>query len=371
MHPTTPLRIVVVCPSWVGDAVMATPALGLIRRSLPGATIGLLCKPGVAPILDGLGVYDELITMHPGGVMGHKHSASKLRMRGFDTVLLLTNSFSSALIARMAGAPRRIGYDRDARHLLLTHRLTAPKTDDGKWAIVPAVDYYWHAAETLIAMTTGERVDDLRPADEAGAHRLPAGTYLELVSTQRDREEADDVLARAGVLDRPYAVLNPGGNNEAKRWPADRFAALADHLEESHGLRVLISGSPGEAELASSIASMAKSEPVSLPALGMTLGSLKSIIERSELLVTNDTGPRHIAAAFGVPMVTMFGPTDHRWTTIPTRPEGPETVLVADPELPLTESANDHPERCRVDRIGLDSVVRSVDRLLTAARSGA
>ena len=109
---------------------------------------------------------------------------------------------------------------------MLTHRLTAPKTDDGKWAIVPAVDYYWHAAETLIAMTTGERVDDLRPADEAGAHRLPAGTYLELVSTQRDREEADDVLARAGVLDRPYAVLNPGGNNEAKRWPADRFAAL-------------------------------------------------------------------------------------------------------------------------------------------------
>ncbi|MFI4892032.1 MAG: glycosyltransferase family 9 protein [Phycisphaerales bacterium JB058] len=371
LHPTTPLRIVVVCPSWVGDAVMATPALGLIRRSLPGATIGALCKPGVAPILDGLDVYDELITMHPGGVMGHKHSASKLRMRGYDTVLLLTNSFTTALIARMAGAPRRIGYDRDARHLLLTHRLTAPKTDEGKWAIVPAVDYYWHAAETLIAMTTGERVDDLRPADESGAHRLPAGTYMELACTPRDRQEADDVLARAGVLDRPYAVLNPGGNNEAKRWPADRFAALADHLEGTHGLRVLISGSPAEADLASSIAKMAKTEPIALPTLGMTLGSLKSIIERSELLVTNDTGPRHIAAAFGVPMVTLFGPTDHRWTTIPTRPEGPETVLVADPELPLAESANDHPERCRVDRIGLDSVARSVDRLLSAARSGA
>jgi len=371
LPPSTPLRIVIVCPSWVGDAVMATPAIGLVRRSLPGATIGLLCKPGVAPIMNGLEFFDELIVMHPGGVMGHKHTASKLRLRGFDTALLLTNSFSSALIVRMAGAPRRMGYDRDARHLLLTHRLTAPKTDEGKWAIVPAVDYYWHAAESLIALTTGERAHELRAADESGAHRLPQGTYLELVSTATDRAEADEVLAKAGVLDRPYAVLNPGGNNTAKRWPAERFAKLADHLGRAHGLRVLISGSPGEAALTELVAKLAETEPVELPALGMSLGSLKSIIERSELLVTNDTGPRHIAAAFGVPMVTLFGPTDHRWTTIPTRPEGPETVLVADPELPLTESANDHPERCRVDRIGLDAAVRSVDRLLAMARSGA
>lgn len=371
LSPNSPLRIVIVCPSWVGDAVMATPALGLVRRRLPGAMIGLLCKPGVASIMRGLGLFDDLIVMHPGGVMGHKHTASKLRLRGFDTALLLTNSFSSALTVRMAGAPRRMGYDRDARHLLLTHRLTAPKTDEGKWAIVPAVDYYWHAAEALVALTTGERVRELRAADESGAHRLPAGTYLELVCTAEDRAEADGVLGKAGALDRPYAVLNPGGNNPEKRWPAERFAALADHLDRQRGLRVLINGGPGEDGLARSVASMCGSEPVVLPGLGVTLGSLKSIIERAEVLVTNDTGPRHVAAALGVPMVTLFGPTDHRWTTIPTRPEGPETVLVADPELPLTESANDHPERCRVDRIELDSVVRSVDRLLAAARSEA
>lgn len=371
LPPSTPLRIVIVCPSWVGDAVMATPALRLVRERLPGATIGVLCKPGVAPILAGLDSFDEMIVMHPGGVMGHKHTAAKLRLRGFDTALLLTNSFSSALIVRMAGAPRRMGYDRDARHLLLTHRLTAPKTDEGKWAIVPAVDYYWHAAEALVALTTGERVRELRAADESGAHRLPAGTYLELVCTAQDRLEADGVLARAGVLDRPYAVLNPGGNNPEKRWPADRFAALADHLERERGLRVLINGGPSEAELAREVAGLCGCEPVVLPGLGVTLGSLKSIVERAEVVVTNDTGPRHIAAALGVPMVTLFGPTDHRWTTIPTRPGGPETVLVADPELPLTESANDHPERCRVDRIGVESVVRSVDRLLAAARSGA
>ena len=199
LHPTTPLRIVVVCPSWVGDAVMATPALGLIRRSLPGATIGAFCKPGVAPILDGLDVYDELITMHPGGVMGHKHSASKLRMRGYDTVLLLTNSFSTALIARMAGAPRRIGYDRDARHLLLTHRLTAPKTDEGKWAIVPAVDYYWHAAETLIAMTTGSALSQMR-SWFGRCHRHRAGAQKGYPSRRAIQVAAGAVSARVHVV---------------------------------------------------------------------------------------------------------------------------------------------------------------------------
>lgn len=362
--PGTPLRIVVVCPSWVGDVVMATPALRLIRDTLPGATLSLLAKPGAAPMLDGLDLYDELITMHPGGVMGHKHTATKVRQRNFDTALLLTNSFSSALVIRMAGVPRRMGYDRDARHLLLTHRLIAPKADDGKWAIVPAVDYYWHAATALVQIGTEKPLDDLEPANELGAHRLPPATYMQLTPTDKDREEADAVLQKADAFDRPYAVINPGGNNPAKRWPAERFAALADHLENTHRLRVLINGGPAEVELARSIANAATTSPAVLPELGTTLGSLKSIVGRSSVLVTNDTGPRHIAAAMGVPMVTLFGPTDHRWTTIPTRPSGPETVLLADPELPLSESANDHPERCRVDRIELETVVRSVDRLL-------
>ena len=343
---------------------MATPALRLIRDALPGATLSLLAKPSAVAMLDGLDLFDELLTMHPGGVMGHKHTATKIRHRNFDTALLLTNSFSSALVIRMAGVPRRIGYDRDARHLLLTHRLIAPKADDGTWAIVPAVDYYWHAATALVQIGTEKPLGDLQPANELGAHRLPAATYMRLASTDKDRAEADSVLQSANAFDRPYAVLNPGGNNPAKRWPAERFAALADHLEHAHSLRVLINGGPAEAELARSIAEAATSSPAVLPELGITLGSLKSIVGRASVLVTNDTGPRHIAAAMGVPMVTLFGPTDHRWTTIPTRPAGPETVLLADPELPLSESANDHPDRCRVDRIELETVVRSVDRLL-------
>ncbi len=362
--PETPLRLLVVAPSWVGDVVMATPALRRIREALPGATIGVLHKPGVGAVLESLDSFDELIAAHPGGMMGHKHSAAKLRQRQFDTALLLTNSFSTALTTRMAGIPRRIGYDRDGRGVLLTHRLRAPKTSDGAWAMVPAVDYYWHAASALLNGPCGTLTHDLEPANQAGDHRLPHGAFMELGVSDADEAKADELLRAAGIDGERFAILNPGGNNPAKRWPAARFAELADWLSRERGMAVLINGSPAEAELAGEIAALAATGPRSLPELGGTIGGLKALVRRSAVLVTNDTGPRHFAAALGTPLVTLFGPTDHRWTTIPTRPGGPEAILTADPTLPAGESANDHPERCRVDRIGLDRVTEAVARVL-------
>jgi heptosyltransferase-2 len=139
-------------------------------------------------------------------------------------------------------------------------------------------------------------------------------------------------------------------------------------------LRVLVNGSPGEAALTEEIAAAGNGllgsgggespSVASLATLGITIGSLKGVVRRAALMVTNDTGPRHIAAAFGVPLVSLFGPTDHRWTTIPTRPGGPEAVLLADPTLPEELMADDHPERCRVDRIEIESVWAAVERVL-------
>ena len=365
-----PLHVLIVAPSWVGDVVMATPALRRVRTALRGATIALLHKPGIAGVVEGfdapeaeggLGLVDELIVSHPGGVMGHKHTAAKLRHGRFDTALLLTNSFSTALTARMAGIPRRIGYDRDGRGLLLTHRLRAPRAGGG-WAMVPAVDYYWHAAGALVAQPTGTADRELEPANERGEHRLPVGVCLELAVSERDEAAADALLRRAEIDGERFAILNPGGNNPAKRWPADRFAELARWLRDERGLRVLVNGSPAEADLTASIAEAGGG--VGLPAIGGTLGGLKALVRRAAVLVTNDTGPRHFAAALGTPLVTLFGPTDHRWTTIPTRPGAREAILTADPDLPLRESANDHPERCRVDRIGLERVRSAVDEVL-------
>lgn len=328
---------------------MATPTFRLLRHTLRGSFIGALVRPGIDQLLAGLDVFDEVHVAAPGGVMGPKHAAAKVRHRRYDTALLLTNSFSSALITRLAGIRHRIGYERDARGLLLTHKLGAPKRADGSWAPVAAVRYYDTLAQAFLAPD----------ADDSPR-------FMELASTPEQSAASADVLSRAGITsDTRFAILNPGGNDAAKRWPPDRFIEAGKHLAQRHALRVLVNGSPGERDLVGSIAQACGG--VSLTDLGITLGSLKGVVARACVMLTNDTGPRHIAAALGVPLVSLFGPTDHRWTVIPTRPGAPEELLRADPTLPESELANDHPERCRVDRIATADVVAALDRVLTNA----
>ncbi|MFG0305412.1 MAG: glycosyltransferase family 9 protein [Phycisphaerales bacterium JB040] len=360
--PAKPHRLLIVLPSWVGDVVMATPALRRVRDALPGAFIGGLLRPGIDRVLGGSGLLDEMHVFRPHGMMAPKKAASLVRPRRYDTALLLTNSFSTALVTRLAFIPRRVGYDRDARTMLLTQKLRPPRNPGGGWRMVPAVNYYWAASE---AMLTGELPElDTGPFDNAerAPMILPDDARMELGLTDEDRADAQQTLASSGVDEgEPIALLNPGGNNPAKRWPASRFSTLADWLAKERGLRVLINGSPGELELCREIASGADSDPVVLAEHAHTLGGLKAICARASLMVTNDTGPRHIAAAFGIPLVSLFGPTDARWTTIP---HDREAVLVADPDLDPSESANDHPERCRVDRIEVERVLEAVGRVL-------
>lgn len=346
-----PLRLLIVLPSWVGDAVMATPTLREIRGAFPGIFIGGLVRPGIDQILAGTPLIDEFHVEHPTGVLGPKFVAARLRPRRYDTALLLTNSFSTALITRIAGIPRRIGYNRDARGILLTDMIDAPRRADGRYAPVPAVDYYLRLARQLLL------------ADRAGTGTLP----MELGLTESQDREAVQILERAGVGSQPFAILNPGGNKVEKRWPAERFAWLARELRDRRGFSVLVNGSPGEREVVEAIVTGAGERVVGLHTLGMTLGSLKGVVKRARLMVTNDTGPRHIAAAMGIPVVSLFGPTDPKWTTIPHHPSGPEVELVADPTLPESEVSDDHPERCRIDRISQDAVFAAVERVLAQA----
>lgn len=364
-----PPRLLVVMPSWVGDAVMATPALRLVRRALPGSFIGGLVRPGIDQLLAGLPFFDELHVERAHGVMGPKRVAAAVRPRRYDAALLFTNSFSSALTSRLAGVPRRIGYDRDGRGLLLTDRLTPLRRRDvepfrrsasnlSEWAPVPACRYYWELTAAMLR-AIGEAAPT---ADRMGP--------MELAVTADEERAAAAILDRAGLTPDPstrrrpgFVVLNPGGNDAAKRWPGDRFAALASHLFEKYNLRPVINGSPGEAELVGAIAAAcsAESRPIELPKLGITLASLKGIVRLARLMVTNDTGPRHIAAAVGTPVVSLFGPTDHRWTKIPFEHE---QLIVADPTLPEEEVSNDHPERCAITKIELDRVIAACKQLL-------
>ena len=289
-----PRRLLVVQPSWVGDAVMATPALRALRRRLPGAHVSLLLRRNLRPIYRGLPVADRLLTYRRGASTARL--AGRLRAGRFDAAVLLPGSFRSALLVRAAGVPRRIGYDRDGRGFLLTDKLV-PLRDAGRFVPVPAVKSYLALAAHLGATPDHER--------------------LELAVTGRDEREGAATLRRAGLGDvGRLAVLNPGASyGSAKCWPPGYFAKVADTLA-GRGWAVALSGGPGERAILREILKLCRQPVADLPAAGLTLGGLKAVLRRAGLLLTGDTGPRHMAAALGTPVVTLFGPTDPAWTVI-------------------------------------------------------
>jgi ADP-heptose:LPS heptosyltransferase len=181
-----------------------------------------------------------------------------------------------------------------------------------------------------------------------------------------DAQRAEAARLLEGVS-RPYAVLCPGANKAAKRWPAERFAAVADALA-GLGLAAVATGAPGEREVVAEVSRAAAVPVLDLVQRGLGIGSLKAVIADAALCVTNDTGPRHVAAALGTPVVTLFGPTDHRWTTI----ECPhEQILVAEPFLPEPLVADDHARHCAITRIPVADVLAAAERLLSGRREGA
>lgn len=327
-------RLVVVMPTWVGDTVMATPSLRALRLALPKTEIVGLMRPEFVDLLRGTTFCDRLEPSDHRGLLAPIASARTIRALQPDAVLLLPNSFRWGLAAWLSRAAIRVGYARDGRGVLLTH---APTSD--RRAVISTRDHYLRLVGKVVAL---ESVD----------------SSLELGVTAAQRSAADEVL---GDVHGAFALLVPGGNRPDKRWPAERFAQLADAIREAHGFTIVATGSPGERDIIAAITAAAKAPIIDLSRRPLTLGSLKAVIERAALVVTNDTGPRHIAAALRRPLVTLFGPTDHRWTTIdcPT-----EAILLAEPFLTDRDVADRHPERCRINRIAVGDVLAAVAQVL-------
>lgn len=306
-----PAKILIVQPSWVGDAVMATPALRAIRQLYPDAHISYLLRRYVKPIYAGMPWADQLLTYRTGRTKakagkGFFDVANRLRRGKFDMAILLPNSFKTALICKMAGIDRIIGYDRDGRGFLISDKLL-PVKERGKFLPTPIVKYYLGIAHYL-----GSKERDIR---------------LELFVTDHEKQEAREVFRRAGLDpdlarpasrgERPLIMFNPGAQyGAAKCWLPEYFAKLADRFSQELGATVLLSASPRERAIVGAIQRHLAHPVVDLSTMGLTLGSLKEIVRRCDLMVTNDTGPRHIAAAFDVPVVTIFGPTHPEWTEI-------------------------------------------------------
>ena len=308
---TIPQKILVVQPNWVGDAVMATPALRALRELYPDAQISYLMRRYVKPIYAGMPWADQLITYRTGRTRakagkGTFDLAARLRSGHFDMAILLPNSFRTALICKMAAIDRVVGYDREGRSFLLTDRLLVAK-EKGKFVPTPLIKTYLGMAHYL----------------GSGARDLS----LKLFITDSERRLARQVLNRCGLdaeIDRPgggggrpLILLNPGAQyGAAKCWLPEHFARLGDRLTEELGAQVLLSSAPKERRIVETVLQQMKHPAIDLAIHGLTLGALKEIVRRCDLMITNDTGPRHIAAALNVPVVTIFGPTHPQWTEI-------------------------------------------------------
>jgi heptosyltransferase-2 len=286
-------------PNWVGDVVMATPAIRAVRTRFPAARLLAVCRPYVAATLDGARWFDDVILFDKNGPRARREVGviRRLRREGVDAAVLFPNSFRSAAVAALGRCRRRIGLDRYGRGLLLTDRLTPTLGPSGRRVPTPAIDDYNRLVRCL-------RVPD-------------PGHRMELFTTPADEAAADGVWAELGLFRHSEVVglNNSGAFGAAKLWPTAHFAKLARNLVDRRGSAVLVVCGPNERDTAREIVQLADRPGVkSLADHALSLGLTKACVRRLDAFVTTDSGPRHFAASFDVPMVTLFGPTFIEWT---------------------------------------------------------
>jgi heptosyltransferase-2 len=293
------MKIAVFLPNWVGDVVMATPALRTLRQHFAQAHIVGVCKPYVAGVLDGMPWFDLRMSLDRTGPWSVRWPAVAwtLRRAHVDLAVLFANTFRSALVAAMAGCKRRAGFNRHGRGALLTDRLEFARDEFGQLKPSPILDDYNRLAQAIGCP--------------------PPGRRLELFTTPADEIAADAVRDKFRLSDqRELICLNPGAAfGSSKHWPVESFVRLAQDLVDRRDCQVLVLCGPGERDLARQIAALsARPDVHSLADERLSLGLTKALVRRCRLLVTTDSGPRHFAAAFDRPVVTLFGPTHIAWT---------------------------------------------------------
>lgn len=287
-------RILIRCPHWIGDMVAATAAIRCLRRNYPNAHLALLLDDYVAGVAEHAPWCDELVRLPKARrtARGFLDAVGRLRARPPDDLaLLLTHSFSSALLARLSGARRRVGHARGGRAWLLTDAVPWPRSDVHP-VYVPKVELY----SDLLRYLGCEGAEDDRP---------------EVFTSAEDEAQAERILVGCGrdPARRLLAVVPGAAYGASKLWPPERFAAAADRLAERHGLQALLVTGPGERAIADDIARRMTSLPLRLPEGGPTFGALKALLRRCALMLCNDTGPRHLGIALDLPVVVLMGPT--------------------------------------------------------------
>jgi heptosyltransferase II len=342
------MKILIRATNWVGDAIMALPALRAVRGRFPDALMAVVARPYVADLYRDQGICDQLIVYDPQGehkgLQGRERLAAKLREQKFDAALLLQNAFDAAWLAWRAKIPERIGYARDSRSLLLTKAVLVPKLGE-----ISAHEQYYYL-ELL------RRVGWL--------DSFPNETFITLRVSDVKRSSAAQFLRNAGSrLDVLRIAIGAGASyGSAKCWPPDSFTELANRLQAERDCDVILFGTVAEASVSSAIASGMHRPPIDLT--GKTaIADLPALLSQCHLFVGNDSGAMHVAAAVGLPVVAVFGPTDPRGTA----PVTPRCAIVQ--EKPycspcfLRRCPTDH--RC-MDKITPDIVEAAVKPWLSS-----
>jgi heptosyltransferase-2 len=332
------MKVLVRVPNWIGDSVLALPAIESIVNHFSGAEVWLNASDWVKDVFSPDAGIAGILPLSPVSSLNSlSATARQLKGRRFETGILLTNSFASALLFFLAGIPERWGYAADGRSPLLTKAVRRVRADSPRHQ----VHYY---LDLLSGLGLTIRPPELRLA-------VPPG----------EKEWARKRLLELGIdSERPLVILSPGaGYGPAKRWPASRFARLAALFQAKNDAAVLIIGSPGEADIAESLVSSMEKKPAVLTGQ-TTLPQLLGLVSLASLFVSNDSGPMHLANALRVPVVAIFGPTDPE-VTGPF--ERPAAVIKKDvPCWPCSYRACPYDHRC-MTRIEPEEVHRTAASL--------
>jgi len=298
------MKIGIFLPNWLGDVVMATPTLRAIRcRFGNNSRIVGIMRPYLGDVLQGTDWLDEQWYFNPRSPKSELRRwalIQKMRREAFDLIILLTNSLQSGLLAWLGSAKRRVGYARDCRGPFLTDKLYIDRID-GEVIEIPMVDYYLKLAEKIGCPTESQQ--------------------LELVTLDKDEHSADQIWRNLGLRpDCRVVTFNSGSSNGAARfWPIKHFAELARNVVERLDHDVLVMCGPNEQDIAQQIVAASKRDRVfSMANQPLDFGTSKACIKRSRAMVSTDSGPRHLAAAFGKPVITLRGPTLPVWSDNPT-----------------------------------------------------
>jgi heptosyltransferase-2 len=338
-----PGRILVRAPNWVGDVLMATPALRALRRSQPQAEIVVEGRAWLPELLWGLESIDAFIADPGRGIAGLAARWRGLREAGFDWAMLLPDSPRAALGPFLARIPVRAGYARDPlRRLLLTEPLDPPR-----------------AAGRRVPISMIERF--LRITRALGC--ADAGVHLDLAVRGDARARIESRLGAGGIgLSEQILVVAPGASfGPSKLWPPSHFASACDGIERRLGLRTVLAPGPGEEPIAAEIARRMASKPLELSAPPTSLAELAALVARARLVLSNDTGARHIAVALGTPVVVLLGPTDERHTAHLL--ERQRVLREAVPCSPCHHKVCPIDHRCMI-RLGPDRAISSAVELL-------